>query len=547
MECLGYQELTVNPVFRRIPQKEGPGVPVLASAFLLSLTQENSYCLVKIEEAPVDPFTAPLHKEFPRLLRSLSDAVCAVSLDGTILQANPAFYKLLGGFAGMDLENIKDLYVYPEDLEEKVGTLSSQEYYSKPDCLFLNYEGRARLFSDTSWLFKGQDGEPAAYICLLKDVSQMKNLESRLKIAERNHNQLFDNMLVSIILVDPQGIILNMNGSARKMYGYTREELMGESYDQFFVTGSGTPPLKELAGQLENQDFLTLEEVGRRRKDGTGFYTQTTVQAVYDLTEEVIAYTIMEKDLTQHVELEKALKESLENVKKTQSTAVLGLARFTENRENKDGKHIDRIQEYTKIFAAALKGDSHYQDYVDEEYIENLCLSSSLYDLGNAGLKDGLLLKSGTLQEEEYRQVQRHTIFGGDALTNLDEKLEQRSFLSMGKEIAYSHHEHWDGSGYPGGQKGEDIPLSARIIAIVDVYDALTSKRPYKEAWSHEKAVEYIASRRGSQFDPRLVDVFLQQEQVFERIKTFMDFEQEPVGIMDILEAPRRKSSKKRL
>ena len=233
---LGIKTLGPNPVHKKIYINKDEHVSVLASSFMLSLNEENSYKLIKVEAPQMDdPSIAPLYKEFPRLLQSLTEAVCAVSLNGTILQANTSFYKLLSGNEKMEIENIKDLYVYPEDLEEKVSILMKQGFYSKTGCLFLNCEGLARQFSDTTWLIKDNLGAPTAYICLLKDVSQVKNLESRLKIAERNHEQLFDNMLLSIILVDPQGHILNMNSTARKMYGYSREEVMGELFDKKFL------------------------------------------------------------------------------------------------------------------------------------------------------------------------------------------------------------------------------------------------------------------------------------------------------------------------
>jgi HD-GYP domain-containing protein (c-di-GMP phosphodiesterase class II) len=124
---------------------------------------------------------------------------------------------------------------------------------------------------------------------------------------------------------------------------------------------------------------------------------------------------------------------------------------------------------------------------------------------------------------------------GGDALRDVDRELKRESFLTLGKEIAYYHHERWDGKGYPEGRRGEQIPLSARIVALADVYDALTSDRPYKKAMGHEESVKIITAGRGTQFDPDLVDAFLANQEVFDRIRLFHEFEEQPHTIEQLL------------
>lgn len=147
------------------------------------------------------------------------------------------------------------------------------------------------------------------------------------------------------------------------------------------------------------------------------------------------------------------------------------------------------------------------------------------------GIPDSILLKPGKLTAEEFDVVKRHSALGGDALKAVETKIEGQSFLSLGKEIAYYHHEKWDGTGYPKGLQAEQIPLSARIVALADVYDALTSKRVYKEAFSHDKAIAIIAEDRGRHFDPDVVDAFLALEDDFRSIREvmFKDVEVEEV------------------
>jgi HD-GYP domain-containing protein (c-di-GMP phosphodiesterase class II) len=170
-----------------------------------------------------------------------------------------------------------------------------------------------------------------------------------------------------------------------------------------------------------------------------------------------------------------------------------------------------------------------------------LTLSSALHDVGKVGIEDRVLLKKGLLEEDEFTAMKQHAFLGGEALARVDEALETRSFLTMGKEIAFYHHERWDGTGYPEGRREEEIPLSARIVALADVYDALTSKRPYKEAWSHEDAVEEIKRARGKQFDPHIVDVFLAHHTVFKNIKHFIELESQAQDISCLMEKPERR------
>lgn len=534
LEYLGERKLKERHVQRLIPNKEGGLGTFEVSAFKLSTGAGDVYRLIKLERAEDEGVSTPLLKEFPRLLSSLSDVVLAVSPEGKILQANPSFYKCFDISEGDALpEHIRELYVYPEDLKEKLELLEKDGYLSNKEGLFLTRSGRCRNIHDTSWVIKNGWGEFSGYISLLKDVTQMKNLESRLLIAERNHNILFDSLMVSIILVDLEGKVLNINGAARRLYGYDWEEIVGESYDELFVTDEGKEQynLEILMRRVRGEGPLTLEAVPRIKKDGAEFYTLSYYEAVRDITEEVVAYTVMERDLTDRVRLEKELKNSLDEIKKTQSAAILGFARLTEFRDRDTGKHLERIREYTRVLASFLKESPHYKDYITEEYLETLSLSSTLHDVGKVGIEDRILLKNGRLEIDEYDEIKRHSILGGEALERVDEGLENRSFLTMGKEIAYYHHERWDGTGYPEGRQGEDIPLSARIVAIADVYDALTSKRPYKEAWSHEKAVEEIRKTRGKQFDPHLVDIFVNNHEVFKRINSFIDFEANPVNI----------------
>jgi len=212
------------------------------------------------------------------------------------------------------------------------------------------------------------------------------------------------------------------------------------------------------------------------------------------------------------------LQESLLNETSAQRTTILALAKLTEYRDQETGRHLERISEYSRLIAEGLRRVSIEKTYLTDAYIDDLCLSSILHDIGKVGVPDHILMKPGKLTQEEFDGIKHHTIIGGRVLEDTEATNPGRSFLTIGKLVAFHHHEKWDGSGYPCGLVGEAIPLSARIVAVADVYDALMSDRPYKKAFSHEEAMDIIVEGRGKHFDPELVDVFLSIEAEFKAV-----------------------------
>lgn len=198
---------------------------------------------------------------------------------------------------------------------------------------------------------------------------------------------------------------------------------------------------------------------------------------------------------------------------------ILGLAKLAEYRDEGTGFHLERMREYSRVLTASLMDRTEYKELVNQEYVNDIYHSAILHDIGKVWVKDNILLKPGRLSEEEFAHIKKHTTRGGDIIRDIERQIGTPTYLEMGREIAYSHHEKWDGSGYPQGLYGKNIPLSARIVAFADVYDALTSERPYKKAFSHEKAVSIINEGRGSHFDPALVDAFLKITSEFDRIR----------------------------
>ncbi len=202
------------------------------------------------------------------------------------------------------------------------------------------------------------------------------------------------------------------------------------------------------------------------------------------------------------------LKEKTRLQLATQDAMLEAIANITETRDSETGDHIRRTRSYVKALAEYIRKKPAYAATVDDAYIEHLFQSAPLHDLGKVGIPDHILLKPGKLSAAEFEEIRKHPVYGKRVIDAAQAKLGDISFLKFAGEMVLYHHEQWDGKGYPTGLKGEEIPLSGRIMAIADVYDALISDRPYKKGFPHEKAVEIILAGRGSQFDPQLVDAF---------------------------------------
>ena len=217
-------------------------------------------------------------------------------------------------------------------------------------------------------------------------------------------------------------------------------------------------------------------------------------------------------------DLERMVREQTVEIRQTRDIALLTLARLAESRDTVTGQHLERMAEYSRRLAEAAARES-VLGWFTPELVDQLYKSSPLHDIGKVGIPDAILRKPGPLAPDEMAIMRTHTEIGGDTLRSVIERYSGHSFLKMGMEIAYHHHEHWDGSGYPRGLAGAQIPLAARIVALADAYDTITSRRPYKAAFDHEEAVRRIARDRGTHFDPVLVDVFLRCHRDFAEIR----------------------------
>ena len=216
--------------------------------------------------------------------------------------------------------------------------------------------------------------------------------------------------------------------------------------------------------------------------------------------------------------LEEKVRERTRELALTQDAIIEAMAGLAEYRDPETGAHIKRTRNYVRVLAEKLRGQPGYAGHFTDETIDLLYKSAPLHDIGKVGVRDDILLKPGPLTDAEFAVMRRHTVYGRDAIQAAAKNLGDNSFLRLAQEIAYTHQERWDGTGYPQGLAGEAIPIPGRLMAIADVYDALISRRVYKAPFTHAQAVAVIRDGRGSHFDPAMVDAFLDVQETFRQI-----------------------------
>jgi PAS domain S-box-containing protein len=369
------------------------------------------------------------------------------------------------------------------------------------------------------------------YSALKKRENYLKELNDRQSLRERVEigmveSILFEDIVRStidgIMITDLGNRIIMVNPAYEKLTGFRRDELIGT----IPAILNGSQASKDFgtraALQLTGSGYWSGEVVDRR-KDGTEWFANLTISRVKDSRGKAFADVFVVRDITDKKSMERQLIERLQEIQSAQDAAIIGFAKLAECRNPETGMHLERMRKYCRVLADQMAQLPKYKAEIDEGFTDSLFKSSPLHDVGKVGIPDSILLKPGKLTREEYEIMKTHTIIGGDALKTAESKLPGRSFLTLGREIAYHHHEKFDGTGYPFGLSGESIPLSARIVAFADAYDALTSKRVYKDVVEPEESKRRLLTDRGKHFDPDVVDAFLLRENQFLQILRHVD------------------------
>lgn len=350
------------------------------------------------------------------------------------------------------------------------------------------------------------------------NIKKRKHAEETLRQSEEKYRSILESIEEGYYEIDLNGRFVFSNPSLRKIFNLGGNELLETKFIDFI--SEEQQQFNDLLGQIkDSKTVASTFECEIETPSGSKKIIELSVSTINDLRMNLVGFRGIVRDITEKRMLERNLLRSLKDVEEARTGVILSLAKLAEYRDSDTGSHLERIREYTKIILNELRKLPKYQEYITDEYIRDIYYSSILHDIGKVGVPDAILLKPGKLTTEEFEVIKQHAILGGKAISDIDKQFENQSFLTIAKELAYYHHERWDGKGYPDGLKGEQIPLSARIVSIADIYDALTSNRCYKEAFDHDKAKSIILAERGRVFDPDIVDAFMKHHEEFYRIR----------------------------
>lgn len=428
------------------------------------------------------------------LINAMPDGVCFKDGEGRWLEANH-FQIDLFQLAGTDYRGKKDaeLAIFApfyreaflgctltDELAWKTGEVRrAEETLPRPN-------GENLVFDIIKAPTFYPDGQRKGLVVVGRDITKRKQAEEALRQSEQRYRTLFEQANDAIFLEGRNGQIEDVNQRACKLLGYAQGDLIGRRISDLLVPQvRQTSPFGPRCDS--NSDSKPFETVGIRQ-DGRRVPVEVTHTTLSDRLTLFIA-----RDITERKRAEEHLQQVNRELSQAYDATLRGWSRALELRERETAGHSQRVVEMTLRIARAFG--------LSEEELVHVRRGVLLHDIGKMGIPDSILLKAGPLTSEEWDIMHRHPGVAYELLADI-------SFLRPALDIPYCHHEHWDGNGYPRGLKGEQIPLAARIFAVVDVWDALTSQRPYHTAWEAEKVRQLLRQQAGRHFDPQVVEMF---------------------------------------
>lgn len=344
----------------------------------------------------------------------------------------------------------------------------------------------------------------------------LKNFEYMKPLFEQAYNSI---VVTTSQLELPGPQIIYANRAFCEHTGYTLDELIGETPRILQGEKTDRAVLDELKETLKNGDFFQGSTINYR-KDGSEYWVEWNISAIHNHDGVVSHYFCVQHDITALKEIEiyknhlqelvdektKTILELNLEIENTLKDTLFMLGGVAEGKSKETGLHVKRVAKYSKLLGE-LYG-------LSEKDVELLKLASTLHDIGKMSIPDAILHKPGKLTKEEFENIKTHSASGYDMLKSSD-----RELFKVAASIALSHHERYDGKGYPEGLEGEDIDLFGRIVAVADVFDALSHKRCYKDSWSDEQIVEYFTEQCGKQFDPKIASLFLENYGEFVKLR----------------------------
>jgi PAS domain S-box-containing protein len=344
---------------------------------------------------------------------------------------------------------------------------------------------------------------------------EMRQNAEDLRESEELNRLIVNTALDAVITVNAERRVMAWNPQAHVIFGLSEAEALGQPLEQLIVPGDSpgdeVPSFTGLFATDKDARLNHYIEISLKRHDGSAFPTELCISPLQ--TRDGWMFSVFVRDISQRKREESERREA-----ETRDVVIFAMARLAESRDPETGAHIERVQSYCQALAEQLAAPGNYQSLVDPEFIHLMFRASPLHDIGKVGIPDDVLLKPGRLSDREFEIMKTHTTIGAETLEAAMARFANTRFLRMARDIAATHHERYDGTGYPNSLTGQDIPLCGRIVALADVYDALTSRRIYKPAFTHDVARGIIVRESGKQFDPVIVAAFLATENKFEAI-----------------------------
>lgn len=443
---------------------------------------------------------------------------------------------LVSGFTGVGLYLFSILYWCP--LSEGEGNiLLNNVFFMFSFVLLVSvqswYESRARR---ESFFLRIQEEEAADQL-----NSQAELLEQEVARRSEEHRRteerfklLFEHIVDDVILVSKTGKVLYANPPFF-------EHLQLDEKDEIHLADLVEPGeqirlRRDLLAPVARGEVVSGYQTRLKNSRGESLDVEINGNKLERQGKESSLQLII-RDITMRKNMEQEVRRNLLVRKQTENAAIMALARLSEHRDITPYRHLARIREYSRLLAEELAAHPKYQEQLSGNTVSDLAMGSVLHDIGKVGIPDVVLFKKGTLTSEELDLIRQHTVFGGDVIKAMEAPEETSGFLEAAKNIAYFHHEKWDGTGYPFGLVGEEIPLAARIVALADAYEAMTTSTPYNTLRSHQQAMFSLIQESNHHFDPLVVDAFVAREKEFAAIHHTLGSAPDVVGATEVLES----------
>ena len=459
-------------------------------------------------------------QNFDNFFSTIDDLLFVLDYSGKILSVNQAVIRKTG-YSRNELIGQSVLMLHPADRrEETAAIVQGMIEGTQLTCRVPIQTKSGVQFPVITHVTKGEWSNTQVLFGVSQDTTQ-------LDFSAEKFSKAFENTSQMMAIVDTTtGTHIDVNGVFCHTLGYERSEVIGKT--PFELSLFASPEDGKLAVETIQQNSSLLNyEATLLDKDRNEHVTLVSISPIHIGTLACLVISML--DISDRKRMERELKdynERLEEIvqQKVQQLAdalwgtITALVCLAESRDDSTGGHLRRINETCRVVATALSLNSVYSEQLTREFIINLQQACLLHDIGKVGIPDSILLKRGKLTAEEFDEMKKHTTIGAQTLESAYQHYHMSELIKMGIDIALSHHERWDGLGYPNGLRGNDIPLSAQIVAIADVYDALRSTRCYKTASSHEDSLVEIRRDIGHRFNPVVAKAFLRYEREIEQI-----------------------------